>query len=90
LKKSCEEKLDNELIFQQFQEIEEKVDHLLGRCRAYEQQNQQLTEKVKQLEEALQQKTEAEGVYQEEKSLIRARIDSLLTRLQPVLEETDQ
>jgi chromosome segregation ATPase len=84
------EKLDNEFILEQFQEIEEKVDRLLGSCRSYKQQNQELKEKVKQLEEALQKKTDAERVYQEEKSLIRDRIDGLLDRLQPVLEEADQ
>jgi chromosome segregation ATPase len=78
--------LDNQLILQQFQEIERKVDRLIETCRKYEAENLELNDKIRQLEEVLQEKTLVEKEYQEEKSLIRSRIDNLLVRLETLTE----
>ena len=64
-----------------FDEIEEKVELLIELCKTLESSNTELTEKIQQLEQALQSKVEAEGSYSEQKSKIRAKVDSLLSRL---------
>lgn len=78
--------MDNELILRQFEEVEEKVERLIGVCKSYEATNSDLKNRVKELEEELQNKVAAENSFTEEKVLIRSRIDSLLTRLKNVSE----
>jgi cell division protein ZapB len=78
--------LDNEQVFEQFEEIERKIDRLIEVCRSYETTNLELKEKIKNLQEELQGKAEAEKRYAEEKALIRLRVDGLLVRLQDIAE----
>jgi cell division protein ZapB len=78
--------LDNEQVFEQFEEIERKIDRLIEVCRSYETTNLELKEKIKNLQEELQGKAEAEKRYAEEKALIRSRVDGLLVRLQDIAE----
>jgi len=81
--------LDNEQVFEQFEEIERKVDRLIEVCRSYEAANLELKEKIKNLQEELQGKAEAERRYAEEKALIRSKVDGLLVRLQDIAETQD-
>ena len=74
--------MDNEHVLEQFEEIERKVDRLIEVCRSYETTNLELKEKIKNLQEELQGKAEAEKRYAEEKALIRSKVDGLLVRLQ--------
>lgn len=73
--------MDNERILKQFEEIEEKVERVIKVCRSYEATNLELTKKTEKLEEELQSIVEAERRYQEEKTLIRSRIDNLIARI---------
>jgi site-specific DNA-adenine methylase len=73
--------LNNEEILKQFEVIEQKVERVIEICKSHEATNLELTEKIRKLEEELQSKTEAEKHYQEDRTLIRSRIDSLLRRL---------
>ena len=73
--------MDNERILKHFEEIEEKVERVIKVCRSYEATNLELTKKNQKLEEELQSKVEAERRYQEEKTLIRSRIDNLIARI---------
>ncbi len=73
--------MNNERILKQFEEIEEKVERVIKVCRSYEATNLELTKKTEKLEEELQSKVEAERRYQEEKTLIRSRVNNLLARL---------
>ena len=73
--------MDNELILNQFEEIEQKVERLIDVCKTREATNLELNDKIKRLEEELQGKVEADRNFAEEKALIRSKIDGLLAKL---------
>jgi protein-arginine kinase activator protein McsA len=73
--------LDNEQIIKQFDEIEQKVERVIDVYKSCEAKNLELTNKIVSLEEELQNKVETEKRYQEERTLIRSKIDNLLARL---------
>jgi hypothetical protein len=79
--------LNDELVFRQFEEIERKVESLIEICKAHETTNLELKSKIKNLEEEIQGKVEAERSYAEEKALIRSKIDGLLTRIDGMLSD---
>jgi regulator of replication initiation timing len=76
--------LNNELIIQQFDQIERKVERLIEVCNSLEAANAELKGRIGQLEADLQQKVEAESGYIQEKDLIRSKIDGLLARLDSI------
>jgi uncharacterized coiled-coil DUF342 family protein len=78
--------VDKEVILRQFDELEEKVERLLGVCKSLETSNSELNNRIAFLEQELQGKVEAENSYTEERSLIRSKIDSLLQRLKDISE----
>lgn len=78
--------MDNEIILRQFEEIEQKVGKLIDVCKSLEATNLGLGNKIKMLEEELQGKVEVENNYQEEKALIRSKIDGLLAKLEDITE----
>ena len=51
--------MDEELVFRQFEEIEQKVERLIKICKAHEATNLELKSKLKSLEEEIQGKVEA-------------------------------
>lgn len=73
--------MDNELLLNQFEEIERKVERLIDLRKTHEATNLELNNKIKRLEEELQGKVEADRNYVEEKALIRSKIDGLLAKL---------
>jgi hypothetical protein len=73
--------LDIDNVMLQFDQIEKKIAALIKVCKSFEVANKELTEKVKTLESALQQKIETENQYLEQKALIRSKIDGIMTRL---------
>ena len=73
--------LNNEEIIKQFEVIEQKVECVIEICKSHETTNLELTKKIRKLEEELQSKAEAEKRYQEDRILIRSKIDGLLARL---------
>lgn len=76
--------MDNELIIQQFEQIEHKVERLIEVCKSLETANLGLKNRIDGLEKELQTKIEAENRYAQEKDLIRSKIDGLLARLEDV------
>lgn len=76
--------MDNEVIIRQFDDIEEKVEFLIEFCQSLETANAELQEKIKRLEEELQSRSEAETLYNEQKNLMRSRIDGLIEKLNNV------
>jgi hypothetical protein len=78
--------LDNDTILQQFEEIEQKVEKLIGVCQSLEATKRELMTKVEALEKELQGKVEIANRYAEEKDLIRSKIDSLLVRMEEISE----
>jgi len=78
--------LDHEKTLKQFDEIEQKVGKLIDVCKSLEATNLELKNTLERLEEELQGKVEAEKNYQEERALIRSKIDNLLGRLENITE----
>jgi len=76
--------LDNIFLLKQFEEIEQRVEQLIGVCNALEATNLDQKNKIKSLEEEIQGKVEADRSYAEEKALIRSKIDGLLAKLDKV------
>jgi len=76
--------LDSELILRQFQEIEDKVRKVTELCKSQETTNLELRNRIKILEEEIQEKVEAENNYAAEKGLIRSKIDSILAKLEEI------
>ena len=73
--------MDSEQVLRQFQDIEQKVVNVIKVCESFKTTNLELLNKIERLEEELQQKIEAENSYNEEKALIRSKIDRLLVKL---------
>jgi protein-arginine kinase activator protein McsA len=78
--------LDHEKVLSQFDEIEQKVGKLIDVRKSLEATNLEFKTKITRLEEELQGKVEAENNYQEERALIRSKVDSLLARLEDLTE----
>ena len=78
--------MEKQAILSQFEEIENKVEKLIDVCKSLETTNLVLNNKIERLEEALRGKVEAESSYQEERALIRSKIDSLLGRIEEITE----
>ena len=78
--------MDRAIISNRFKEIENKVERLLEICKNHEAANLQLKKKIKDLEEELLGKIEAEKSYAHEKALIRSRIERLLVRVEENIE----
>jgi hypothetical protein len=78
--------LDNAIISNRFKEIEKKVTRLIEVCEEHEATNFELNNKIKSLEEELLGKIEAEKSYAQDRALIRSKIDSLLVRLEEIIE----
>lgn len=79
--------MESELILQQFEKIENKIERLIAERRELEATNLELRNKVATLEEELQQKVQAENKSAEERSLIRSKIDGLLVKLNEMARE---
>ena len=78
--------MDRAIISNRFKEIENKVERLLEICKNHEAANLVLKKKIKDLEEELLGKIEAEKSYAHEKALIRSRIERLLVRIEENIE----
>jgi len=78
--------LENDTILKQFDEIEKRVERLIGACQTLEAANEALNEKVGRLEAELLEKNQQEGQNTEIKALIRTKIDNLMERLEGVAE----
>jgi len=76
--------VDNDVIIEQFEEMERKIEGLIERFKAQEAENLELRNKIKSLEEEIQGKVEAEKSVAEGKALIRSKIDGLLARLDEI------
>ena len=77
--------MDNAILFDRFSQIEKKVARLISICEENEAANSELQNKIKSLEEELLGKIEAEKSHAQEKALIRSKIDSLLVRIEEII-----
>ncbi len=78
--------MDNAILSDQFNQIEKKVARLIAICKENEAANLELRNKIKSLEEELLGKIETEKSHAQEKALIRSKIDSLLVRIEEIIE----
>ena len=76
--------MDKERFIRQFEEIEHKIEKIIGVLKTYETTNLELRNKIERLEEELQGKIEAEIAHAEERALIRSKVDNLLARLEDI------
>ena len=66
------------MIFDQFDEIEEKVEFLIELCKTLDVSNKELQDKVELLEQQIQDKNEAAA---DQKDKIKDKIDGLMLKL---------
>lgn len=78
--------MEVEVILKQFDEIEKKVERLIGVNKSLKKNNIVLKGKIEQFEQELQVKVEAENHRTEVKDLIRSKIEGLLVRLDGITE----
>jgi hypothetical protein len=78
--------LDNAILSDQFNQIEKKVARLIAICKENEAANLELRNKIKSLEEELLGKIETEKSHAQKKALVRSKIDSLLVRIEEIIE----
>ena len=81
--------MDNELILQQFDEIEKKVGRLIDAFQKLEASNLELRNKIESLNTELQNRVEAEQKFVKERDLIRSKIDGLLVKLEDIADTTN-
>ncbi len=73
--------MDNQVLLTQFEEIEGKIERLIGAYRTLESENVELKNKIERLEGELQGKAAQEAQFSQERDQIRDRIGNLLDRL---------
>ena len=76
--------LDNNQIIEQFEKIEQKLLKLIDIRASLEKEIKDLNDYIGQLEQELQQKIEAENKLIEERSFVKAKVDSLLNKLEDI------
>ncbi len=76
--------LDNNQIIEQFEKIEQKLLKLIDIRASLEKEIKDLNDYIGQLEQELQQKIEAESKLIEERSFVKAKVDSLLNKLEDI------
>ena len=69
----------------QFKKLEDRIEELIQTCRDLQQTESELKAKIHDLEGALKAKVAVEQEYAEEKSMVRSKIDDLLSRLDQVV-----
>ena len=78
--------MDSEMILKQFDEIEAKVERLVEVIKSLEVTNRELKNQNDSLNEELQNRINSEKSYNEERDLIRSKIDNLLVKLEGIEE----
>ncbi len=73
--------MDNQVLLKQFEEIEGKIERLIGAYRTLESENAELKNKIERLEGELQGKAAQEAQFGKERDQIRDRVGNLLARL---------
>jgi regulator of replication initiation timing len=73
--------VDSNVVLQQFEEIERKVEKIVERCKSLELENTRL---LSEIERSDREKSEAEKSFLEEKMLVRSKIDNLFAKLENI------
>lgn len=78
--------MDLEVIYHQFDKLEEKIDTLIGICKSLKIDKTELQSKIDNLEQELERKIEAEKRQIIQRETIQGKIDSLLIKLDALSE----
>lgn len=73
--------MGNEGIKLKFDDIDHRIDSLIELCQSLQAENTALASKIDRLETELEKRTKAQGEYAEQETLIEAKIDGLLSKL---------
>jgi len=78
--------VDNELILQQFEEIEKRIERLVAGYQPLKETNSKFEAKIKKLEGELKTRTKTENRNRAIKDKIRSKIENLLVKLEDITE----
>lgn len=87
LAKGKDNMLDTELMLQQFELIEQKVERVVQARQQLQKENQALNNRILQLENLIQENAEAQKKHEALTALVRTKIDSLIGRLEGITED---
>ena len=73
--------MDTDEIYSQFDNIEEKVELLIERCKGLEATNLQMQSNIENLEKQLEEKSDSHDQNTKHKAVIRTKIEGLLAKL---------
>ncbi|MBT8338835.1 MAG: cell division protein ZapB [Desulfatitalea sp.] len=73
--------MDQETVIQQFENLENKIEHLIEACKRRDTDNEALKQKIEMLTTQLHEKEASERQNDQLRSLLRDKIDSLMGRL---------
>lgn len=78
--------MDIEVIYNQFDKLENKIEKLIGICKSLKIEKTELQSKVVELEQELDRKIEAEKRQINKREMIQKKIDHLLLKLNDISE----
>ena len=64
-----------------FEDIDGKIDFVIELCQTLQQENSELTLKIKDLEAQIEQNVETEKSFSEKEEFIQSKVDILLEKL---------
>ncbi len=82
------EKPNHQSTLEQVDELEEKIERLIGAFASQTGALLELRRENEDLEEELRNRVESEKRYGEERTIIRSKVDSLLAKLEGITDAT--
>lgn len=79
--------MDDASILQDFDRLEARIDQLVRVCESLKAEKSALLNRVGELEALLTQKDEVQARLEQERSQVRSKVESLLSRLESPPEE---
>ena len=71
--------------WQVFEILEEKIDQVVRKMEVLSRENQEFKKKIKEKEDIIQNAQERIDILEEEKGLIKAKVDGMLEKINQVL-----
>ncbi len=71
--------------WQVFEILEEKIDQVVRKMEVLSRENQEFKKKIKEKEDIIQNAQERIDILEEEKGLIKAKVDGILEKINQVL-----
>ena len=71
--------------WQVFEILEEKIDQVVRKMEVLSRENQEFKQKIKEKEGVIQSAQERIDILEEEKGLIKAKVDGILEKINQVL-----